>query len=292
MDTIRLFVGCDPNDSDLEQMMVLDYSARKHASRPIDITWMRLSRDPASLWYCDPGKKRGWRTDTWSTPFSALRWAIPAVCGYRGRALYLDADMLVRCDLAEIWDMPMAPGAIISARRRADEWLTCVALWDCERAREHLPDLDALRDNRHAHREMKLLLEQRPELVQALDARYNSVDGEGLPPGDIRILHYSDMGTQFSHRYAFARLRAEGRTHWFDGEILPHAREDLTELFDRYFHEALEAGCQLDDYRNPTPFGALTKASQKRYRGNRPKPQANRGWLRKLGRQLAAWRAI
>ena len=49
---IRIFVGCDPNDCDLEQMMVLEYSARKHASRPVEITWMRLSRDPASPWYC------------------------------------------------------------------------------------------------------------------------------------------------------------------------------------------------------------------------------------------------
>ncbi|WP_231755352.1 glycosyl transferase [Bordetella sp. N] len=280
-DPIRVFVGCDPNDCDLEQMMVLEYSARRHTSRPLDITWMRLSRDPASPWYCDPARKLGWRTETWSTPFSAFRWAIPAVCGFRGRALYMDADMLVRCDLVEIWDMPMDPGTIVAARRDQGQWLSCVALWDCERARAHLPSLDALRVNPQAHKEMKRLFAGRMDLIQPLAARYNSVDGDGMPRDDIGILHYSDMGTQFSHRYSVPRLRAEGRKHWFDGDILAHPRQDLAELFDRYYQEALAAGHRLDDYRNTPAFGELVKASQKHYTGNRPGPARAR-WLSTL----------
>ena len=34
---IKVFVGCDPNNCDLEQMMVLDYSIQKHTSIPVDI---------------------------------------------------------------------------------------------------------------------------------------------------------------------------------------------------------------------------------------------------------------
>ncbi|OZI34455.1 glycosyl transferase [Bordetella genomosp. 10] len=287
---IRIFVGCDPNDCDLEQMMVLDHSARKHSSLPIEITWMRLSRDPASPWYCDPARQLGWRTETWSTPFSALRWAIPAACGFQGRALYLDADMLVRCDLADIWNMPMAAGTLVAARRVGERWLSCVSLWDCARARGHLPTLEALRADPAAHKKMKRLFARRPDLIHPLDARYNCVDGDGLPLDDIRILHYSDMGTQFSHRYAVPRLRAEGRTHWFDGEVLPHPRQDLAELFDRYYQEALQAGRRLDDYRNAPPFGALIKASQKDYTGNRPKPR-RRNWLERLARHLAPGRS-
>ena len=41
--TIQVFVGCDPNNCDLEQMMVLEYSLRKHTSHPVNITWMQLS---------------------------------------------------------------------------------------------------------------------------------------------------------------------------------------------------------------------------------------------------------
>lgn len=280
---IRIFVGCDPNDCDLEQMMVLEYSARKHASRPVEITWMRLSRDPASPWYCDPARGRGWRTEKWSTPFSAFRWAVPAAAGFQGRALYMDADMLVRCDLAELWDLPLHGDVIVAGRRDGDGngWRSCVALWDCERARAHLPSLEALRAKRHANREMKQYFADRPHLVQHLDARYNSIDGEGLAADDIRILHYSDMGTQFSHRYALPRLRAEGRHHWFDGEVVAHARHDLTELFDRYYREAIDAGYTPDAYRNAVPFGDVIKASQKDYTGNRPRPE-RRSWFQRL----------
>ncbi|KAB0627773.1 glycosyl transferase, partial [Burkholderia stagnalis] len=34
---IKIFVGCDPNNCDLEQMMVLDYSVRKHTKHPVEI---------------------------------------------------------------------------------------------------------------------------------------------------------------------------------------------------------------------------------------------------------------
>lgn len=280
-DAIRIFVGCDPNDCDLEQMMVLEYSARKHASRPVEITWMRLSRDPASPWYCDPARRRGWRTEKWSTPFSAFRWAVPAAAGFQGRALYMDADMLVLCDLADIWDLPMPGDAIVAGRRDGDGWRSCVALWDCERARDHLPTLEALRAMQHANREMKRYFAERPQLIRHLDARYNSIDGDGLAREDIRILHYSDMGTQFSHRYTLPRLQAEGRRHWFDGDVVPHARGDLTELFDQYHREAIDAGYALDAYRNAAPFGDVVKASQKHYIGNR-QPAEHRSWFQRL----------
>ena len=93
------------------------------------------------------------------------------------------------------------------------------------------------------------------------------MDGEDLAIEDIRILHYSDMGTQFSHKYSLPRLQAEGKTHWFDGQILPHPRQDLVELFDTYYQEAIQAGYSIENYRT-TPFGEFPKKKHKRYKGN------------------------
>jgi Glycosyl transferase family 8 len=42
------------------------------------------------------------------TGFSFARFAIPELAGYQGRALYLDADMLVFNDLAFLWRTPFA----------------------------------------------------------------------------------------------------------------------------------------------------------------------------------------
>ncbi|ARP83406.1 glycosyl transferase [Bordetella genomosp. 8] len=283
-DTMQIFVGCDPNNGDLEQMMVLDYSLRKHASLPVRVHWMRLTHDPASPWYCDPARGRGWRTETWSTPFSALRWSLPACRGYQGRALYMDADMLVLDDLAALWTMPLRDKAVMAARHNGGQsgrpdWLYCVTLWDCARARRHLPALEDMRKDPQLHRRLKKYFSRRPELIHAIDPRYNCIDGENRAADEMGVLHYSDMSTQFSHGYAMARRQAEGAEHWYDGPVRAHPRADLAALFHRYYQEALDAGHRPDDYRVPA-FGRLPKASQQDYPGN--VRRVRQGWTRRL----------
>ena len=265
---VRIFVGCDSNDCDLEQMMVLEHSLRKHATLPLDIAWMRLSTQGESPWYCDPSTREGWRTERWATPFSGFRWAIPALCGYRGRAIYMDTDILALGDIAELWRAPIGEPAVVLAKPQQRSLRFCVSLWDCARAKPHLPAIETLQAAPEAHARCSRYFERHPELVAAIDPAYNSVDGEGLAVDRIRMLHYSDMATQFSHRHALPRLAREGKTHWFDGKVLPHPRHDLEALFERYLQEAYATGRTLDDYRNPNPVGAFLKKSERRYKGN------------------------
>ncbi|NGY05987.1 glycosyl transferase [Solimonas terrae] len=280
-ETVRVFVGCDPNDCDLEQMLVLEHSLRRHASLPVDIRWMQLSSNPDSPWYSDPARRAGWRTERWATPFSGFRWAIPAVCGYQGRAIYMDTDTIVLDDIAGLWRAPIDDGAIVLARRDKSFSRFCVSLWDCAAARAHLPAATQLRADPDAHGNCMKYFQRHPQLIGAIDPAYNNIDGEHQPIENIKILHYSDMGTQFSHAHAMPRLRAEGREHWFDGKLLPHPRRDLADLFERTYAEALAAGRKLDDYRNPTPFGAFAKKSERGHRGNRV---TRPGLLARVGR--------
>lgn len=268
LDAVRIFVGCDPNDCDLEQMMVLDHSLRQHASLPLDIHWMRLSRDPSSFWYSNPETGEGWRTERWATPFSGFRWAIPAWCNFHGRAIYLDCDIIALADIAELWRTPMSPRAVCVARR--DHLFTrfCVMLWDCARARTMLPDTDSLRGRPAAHAQISRRFTQRPDQVQPLDQAFNNIDGEDLPLERIKLLHYSDMATQFSHERAFARMQREGGTHWFDGARFAHPRRDLARLFEHTYEDALAADRRLNHYRAAAPFGPLVKKSGKAYKGN------------------------
>ena len=268
-ETIQVFVGCDPNDCDLEQMMVLDYSIRKHCSQPVEIHWMQLSRDPQSFWYANPEQQQGWRTEAWTTPFSGFRWGIPANCGYQGKAIYMDTDILVLCDLAELWNTPFEPGKVVMAKGGEQSWRFCVSMWDCAAAREHLPPLETLRGEPDTHQKLKKHYKKNPQVIQPFDTQYNNIDGENSALQQIKILHYSDMGTQFSHALAFARLQREGGTHWFDGTVMPHPRQDLQALFDRYYQEALAAGYSLENYRAAPVFGPFPKYSQKTYTGNR-----------------------
>lgn len=267
METIKIFVGCDPNNCDLEQMMVLDYSIKKHTSQPVEIVWMQLSRDPNSFWYSNPQMGEGWNTTKWATPFSGFRWAIPEYCGFKGRAIYMDADMVVLDDIAKLWQHSLSIVAIVAAKGDGDLMRLCTCLWDCEKAKPYLPRVNELQADVDSHFKMMVQLKANPALVEQYQDSFNCVDGEGLAIEDIRILHYSDMGTQFSHKHAIPRIEQEGQKHWFDGKILAHTRSDLAELFDRYYHDAIEAGYQLETYRTQ-PFGDFPKKTHKRYKGN------------------------
>ena len=278
---IRIFAGCDPNDCDLEQMMVLEQSVRRRTTWPVEIEWMRLSRDPASPWYSAPGVA-GWRTEKWATPFSGFRWGVPARCNYQGRAIYMDTDMIVLSDLAELWQMPITAPAVFAARTDLNLTRFCVMLWDCAAARAVLPDIDALRADPDAHRKLQRRWAEHPEQVQPMDPAFNNIDGENGALERIKVLHYSDMRTQFSHSRAFARLREQGRVHWFDGQVLAHPRADLTALFEAEYADALAAGRRPEDYRGAL-FGDFPKKSERRHKGN-PFTQKALGWRRFFSR--------
>lgn len=284
--TIKIFVGCDPNNCDLEQMMVLDYSIHKHSSQPVEIIWMQLNHDPQSPWYTNQEQQQGWHTEKWATPFSGFRWSIPELCDFKGRAIYMDADVLVRCDIVELWNHPLTEEAIVIAKGNKSSARLCTCVWDCEKAKKYLYPLKKLQSDPDSHKNMMQLLKNKPYLVQPYLDSYNCIDGEGLDIKQIKILHYSDMGTQFTHKYSIPRLALEGQNHWFDGEIFPHPRQDLAELFDQYYEEALTAGYQLENYK-VEPFGTFSKATQINYHGNKvTRPADENNWFIHTMRKL------
>ena len=86
-DKVRIFIGTSANGEDAEAEMTYEYSLRKNTNREVEITWMKQTHDTSSIW-------GGWQTERWSTPFSGYRWAIPEACGFEGRAIYTDCDMI------------------------------------------------------------------------------------------------------------------------------------------------------------------------------------------------------
>ena len=252
---IKLFVGCAPNGEDAESQMVLEYTARKHSSMPIDIVWMQHSNDPMNFW-------AGWKSSTWATPFSGFRWGIPAACGYEGQAIYMDSDMIILDDLAKLWNEPWDDSAIIQMK---GGWRTCVAKWECRRAGEVLPTIGEIRENPHSHQQLFSSLQQHPHLVQKFDRQWNNFDGENDKIEDIKILHYTDMSTQPHGKYAVPRLQEELRTHWFDGEFREHRRQDVQDTFDKYYEEAIESGLLPGDYYDLDNIVEYDKESQQGY---------------------------
>jgi hypothetical protein len=255
--TIRIFVGCSGKDEDLEFQAVLHYSLEKFASEPIDLTWMRLSRDPQSFWFADPQKKLGWRTDRWATPFSALRWGIPAACNFEGQAIYMDVDMIVMADIAELWNQEITQGAMLSKPEAI-----CVTKYDCAKMARILPSLDEMKQVRQYLNIRRKVLAC--GCIQRYKGNWNCLDlrkdtgGEykDLHDPEIKVLHFTQIPTQPHLRHAMPRLAKEGRRHWYmTMPPRPHHRKDAVEFFDKMLAEAYEHGYRIENYRNPTPFG-------------------------------------
>jgi len=260
MEPVKIFVGTPANNEDLEAQAVLDYSLRAHASRPLEVTFMMLSRDPATFWYSDPQRKLGWRTEGWATPFSALRWGIPAACDFQGRAIYMDSDMIAMADIAELWTQPMPEGKIVLAKREEDgkNVASCVMLWDCAAARGKLPEINALKSVPGRYKDIRHSL---GNLAGEYAGDWNCRDRQDLPKYEsildpkIKILHYTEIPTQPSHKHARARLKREGKGHWATQPDRPHPRPEVNVLFDRLLAEAIAAGRGPETFRIAPEFG-------------------------------------
>lgn len=251
---IRIFVGTPASNEDLECQAVLDYSLRKHASLPLEVTWMMLSRDPSSFWFSDPQARprKGWNTKTWATPFSALRWGIPAACNFEGRAIYMDSDQIAMADIADLWNQPIPNG---KAALMSKVGASCVMLMDCAAMKSVLPPIDKLKTEQGAYRTVRGGI---AKSAAAFAGNWNCLDGENyksIYDYDVKVLHYTRIPTQPNHRHARARLKAEGKPHWYPGPDVPHPRQEITDLFDKMLAEAIAAGRGPETFRVSPEFG-------------------------------------
>lgn len=218
--------------------MALEHSLRSRASIPIEVERICASPDPGS-------PLGGWDAEQWPTPWTALRWAVPELCGWRGRAVYFDCPSLVLGDVAELAAAEMPPGAFLLARREGRELLTGCLVFDCAEARGRLPRIATMKRDVGAHQEVGALLARRPSLVGALPEGWGCSDAAfaGLRPGGSfsGSVHFQRPPTQPHGPLADARLRLEGREHWFRGVWLPHYCERLRELWRGEYVSSIEA---------------------------------------------------
>ena len=89
---IRVFVGFDPSET--VAYHVLCNSILKRSSGPVAFTPIYKKNIPGFV----RGKEDG------STDFSFSRFLTPYLSGYEGQSIFMDCDMLVRCDLYEVMD--------------------------------------------------------------------------------------------------------------------------------------------------------------------------------------------
>jgi lipopolysaccharide biosynthesis glycosyltransferase len=97
---LRIFIGWDsrfPEPAD-----VLAFSLRKYATIPLDIRFLKLD---------ELGLRRA-HDPLASTEFTYSRFLVPHLCGFQGKAIFMDNDMLALGDVKELDDLDMRPYAL------------------------------------------------------------------------------------------------------------------------------------------------------------------------------------
>jgi hypothetical protein len=197
IEPMRVFCGLD--ESQIVAARTLEYTIRKHASRPVRFYPMFNVPAPVPK---DP-RNRG------RTGFSFARFHIPKLAGYKGRALYVDADMQVFGDLAELWEIPFNGAKVMctfqdyipEAWRDKDYFhpgrQLSVMMLDCEHLDWDVVQIvNGLDEGKYTYEQLmfELCILDSSEITDDLPPVWNHL--EHYEPGETKLIHYTVVPTQ------------------------------------------------------------------------------------------------
>jgi lipopolysaccharide biosynthesis glycosyltransferase len=142
------------------------------------------------------------------TGFSFSRFAIPKIAAYRGRALYVDSDMQVFTDIAELWNIEFGKQRVLCTTQPVpDAWKNnpgfhpgrqfSVMLLDCERLpwdiNEVVSGLDR-GDYTYQQLLFNMCLVAPDEIEDRIPPAWNCL--EHYEEGSSKLVHYTVVETQ------------------------------------------------------------------------------------------------
>lgn len=220
---IRVFIGFDPREAVVFHACV--QSLIRHSRRPLAITPLALGnlRSVYIEQHCDG-----------SNAFAYSRFLTPYLCGFEGTAIYLDGDMIVRGDVAELLGLvgPEADVAVVKhdyetiCKRKylgavnpdypRKNW-SSVIVWNCEAEthRRLTPEFVHRHDGPFLHR-FSWMNDSR---ITELPKEWNWLVGEYDTNHKAKLLHYT-LGSPCFPEYADCQ---HSRDWWdtFNSMILP-----------------------------------------------------------------------
>lgn len=228
---IPVFIGVDPRERAATNVLI--DSLVQNSSQTLAITPMLTPiLEKNGLYWRNKDPKQ-------STAFSFTRFLVPRLMGYQGWAIFMDCDILVRGDIADLWSLRDETFAVqcvkqehVPAETRKflgepqsaypkKNW-SSVMLLNCSRCTALTPEYVNNASGLELHRFHWLAGEHEigplPEGWNHLVAVQDSALSEGAP-----LLHWTLGGPWFrEHRTMGGRLAAE----WFS------AREEAFRLWD------------------------------------------------------------
>lgn len=215
---IRIFIGFDARET--VSFHVLSESIHSRASEPVSITPVALPQLGRLLWRE--------RNSLQSTDFSFSRFLVPYLCDFTGWAIFMDCDMLVLDDIANLWNLRDDSYAVQVVKHdhqpaEATKFLgtpqtkyekknwSSVMLFNCAKCSALTPDYVNTASGLNLHRFNWL---ENDELIGELPHQWNHLVAYDphAPVKDISNLHYTIGGPYFDE-YKDTEYAKE----WFEG---------------------------------------------------------------------------
>lgn len=149
--------------------------------------------------YLREGKQVVWRNDDLQS-FTPLRFAVPELMGYAGRAVVTDPDVFALGDINDLLDRDMAGAAVMARQmggdfRRPLHFASSVMLLDCAQLAHWRweADFEKMFRGERDYRDWMWLLLEPPGSVAALESVWNDFD---RLEDDTLLLHNTHRRTQ------------------------------------------------------------------------------------------------
>jgi hypothetical protein len=211
---IPVFIGYD--DREAVAYSVLAYSIQARASQPVSIAPLMLSQLGSVL--------TRERHPLQSSDFSFSRFLTPHLSGYAGWTVFMDCDMLMLEDIADLWKLRDDRYAVMvvkhnhvpretvkflgepQSKYEKKNW-SSVMLFNNARCRALTPDYVNRASGLELH-QFKWLAND--ELIGALPERWNHLVGYNPPRPDAALVHYT-LGGPYFYEYRDCEYSKE----WF-----------------------------------------------------------------------------
>ena len=201
---IRIFIGFDPREAIAYH--VCANSIIRHSSKPVSFTALALN----NLQDYEEGHTDG------SNQFIYSRFLVPHLMEYKGWAIFMDGDMLVRDDIEKLWALRDDSKAVMVVKHDYQTKLTekylgsknenyprknwsSVILWNCghEANRAVTPEFVQSATGAQVHRFSWLT----DDLIGELPIEWNWLPDEFGANPNAKLLHYT-LGTPSFHDFA------------------------------------------------------------------------------------------
>ena len=220
---IKIFIGYDPREA--VAFNVLSYSILRRSSVPVTIAPLALSQLNGIL-------KRE-RHPLQSTDFSFSRFLVPYLSDYTGHSIFMDCDMLVLDDIAELWSLRNSSYAlqVVKHDHRPRETVkflkqaqtayekknwSSVMLFDNEKCNSLTPEYVSTASGLDLHQFKWLKDDQQ---IGGLPKRWNHLVDYDLPSKDVSLVHYT-LGGPYFPEY----VNCEYSSEWFsERQAMLHA---------------------------------------------------------------------